>query len=277
MHSPPVQPISSSTSGTGSVSTMCEEVTDRRERSGGTPRVAAGPWRAPRRPRERCRTRPPRSTPPASARSASDGERSRTCAPRSISRRRRPSARRAGCRVAKSGISTPRRKRGESQRARTCVTRPAPPRARALQGPAAAATALRPTASKPGRGGDAHVAGLVEPGVHVLVPAPGSDVAHRIARGVQQGARRTVAEALPQRPALIQSDSQKPPLRPLGPWPHTAPSSSATLAPSSSRCHAVHMPVKPPPTTTTSACKRPSRAGWGSGSPASSSHHPVAV
>ena len=41
MHSPPVQPISSSSSGTGSVSTMCDEVTVRRERSGGERAPAA--------------------------------------------------------------------------------------------------------------------------------------------------------------------------------------------------------------------------------------------
>jgi hypothetical protein len=42
MHSPPVQPMSSSTSGTGSVRTMWEEVTDSRDRSGAIER-AAGP------------------------------------------------------------------------------------------------------------------------------------------------------------------------------------------------------------------------------------------
>ena len=42
MHSPPVQPSSSITSGTGSVSTMCEEVTVSRERRRGWAR-AAGP------------------------------------------------------------------------------------------------------------------------------------------------------------------------------------------------------------------------------------------
>ena len=39
------------------------------------------------------------------------------------------------------------------------------------------------------------------------------------------------------------SVSQKPPLRPLGPWPHTSASSSTTRAPRSARFHAVHMPA----------------------------------
>ena len=39
--SPPVQLSASTTSGTGSVSTMCEEVTEMRPRSGRKPRVAA--------------------------------------------------------------------------------------------------------------------------------------------------------------------------------------------------------------------------------------------
>ena len=39
--SPPVQPVASSTSGTGSVRTMCDEVTASRDRRGLTPRVAA--------------------------------------------------------------------------------------------------------------------------------------------------------------------------------------------------------------------------------------------
>ena len=45
--------------------------------------------------------------------------------------------------------------------------------------------------------------------------------------------------------ALNHRDSQNPPLRPLGPWPHTPPSRSRTLmsGSESSRCQAVHIPV----------------------------------
>ena len=63
MHSPPVQPISSSTSGTGSVITMWLEVSVSRRRSGGS-RPAHGPAASTAAP---ARTRPPAvstSTPP---------------------------------------------------------------------------------------------------------------------------------------------------------------------------------------------------------------------
>ena len=45
----------------------------------------------------------------------------------------------------------------------------------------------------------AQIAGLAEPGVHVVVPAPGADRRHGLTRCVQQGARGGVAEALPER------------------------------------------------------------------------------
>ena len=54
---------------------------------------------------------------------------------------------------------------------------------------------------------------------------------------------------------LNQSPLTKPPLRPLGPSPQTSVSHSTTRASGRSRlrCHAVHSPVYPPPTTSTSA------------------------
>ena len=76
MHSPPVQPSSSTTSGTGSVKTMCEDVTETRLLSGPKPRVAALTARiaAP------ARTRPPplvsAVTPPGWVCSARTRERS---------------------------------------------------------------------------------------------------------------------------------------------------------------------------------------------------------
>jgi hypothetical protein len=42
---------------------------------------------------------------------------------------------------------------------------------------------------------------------------------------------------------LLHSVSQKPPLRPLGPWPQTSASSTTTLAPRPSSCHAVQSPA----------------------------------
>src|ERR1044072_6775502 len=52
---------------------------------------------------------------------------------------------------------------------------------------------------------------------------------------------------------------QTPPLRPLGPRPHTSASNSTTEAPGSNRftCQAAHSPVQPPPTTNTSALPPP--------------------
>ncbi len=203
---------------------MWEEVTDRRERSGPMPRLR-GPSASTAAP---ARTVPdPASavTPPSSARSAWTWEFSRTWAPRSIKRRRRPIARRAGCRVAKSGMSTPRRKSGESQRALTpaassSTTRSGAPRA------AAAATALVPTASNAGavdthRYPDWSNQASTSWSRH---HAPMSPTARL------EASRRARAGPSPKRSrrgsALIHSDSQKPPLRPLGPWPHTPPSSS---------------------------------------------------
>ena len=69
MHSPPVQPISSSRSGTGSVRTMWEEATVRRPRSGPRRPLAAAPI-ASTRARRRGRAPPSvrASTPPAASR-----------------------------------------------------------------------------------------------------------------------------------------------------------------------------------------------------------------
>ena len=41
----------------------------------------------------------------------------------------------------------------------------------------------------------------------------------------------------------VHSVSQKPPLRPLGPWPQTSASSTTTDAPRSRSCQAAHNPV----------------------------------
>ena len=153
-HSPPVQPSSSITSGTGSVSTMWDEVTLRRERSSGSER-AAGPTASTAVP---ARTRPPAvsaTTPPplpfalARERSARTCERSKTATPRSIRRRRRPRARRAGCSVAKSGTLTPRRNSGAAQVRRTWSASSATIRSGAPSS-AAASTAARPTSSNAG-------------------------------------------------------------------------------------------------------------------------------
>ena len=57
-----------------------------------------------------------------------------------------------------------------------------------------------------GSGGHAHVSRLVEPGVHVVGPAPVADRAHRGARSVEQLTRGGVAEALAQ---LLRAQPQR--------------------------------------------------------------------
>ncbi len=71
-----------------------------------------------------------------------------------------------------------------------------------------------------------------------------------IARTLSDDARHAAsARSGPKRSArsgrLVQSVSQNPPLRPLGPYPQTSASSSTIRASGarSSRCQAVHMPV----------------------------------
>ena len=117
--SPPVQPICSSTSGTGSVRTMWEEAT------------VSWPRRGPRRPfaalpiattARSARTAPPSVraiTPPGSERSERTAEDSKIATPSSRSRRRIPSASRAGCTVAEPGETAPPRKAGDWHRAWT--------------------------------------------------------------------------------------------------------------------------------------------------------------
>ena len=171
------------------------------------------------------------------------GECSKTWTPRSISRRRRPSARRAGCRVAKSGMDTARRNRGEAQRASRVGSRQREhPLGRAQRG--RRLDGAHADLVEGGGRRHAQVAGLVEPGVHALGLAPRANLGHRVAGRVQQRAGRLVAEALAQRGgADSHIDSQNPPLRPLGPWPQTPLSSRATVAPRSSSSQAAHMPV----------------------------------
>ncbi len=102
MHSPPVQPISSSRSGTGSVITMCEEVSVSRDRRPGT-EASQPPAASTAAP---ARTRPPvasTTTADPSRATRSTGVRSRIATPRSSSRARSPRPSRAGCTVAAPG------------------------------------------------------------------------------------------------------------------------------------------------------------------------------
>ena len=119
MHSPLVQPISSSTSGTGSVRTMWEEATVRRPRSGPRRPLAALPIASTPRA---ARTEPPAvraSTPSPLSRNERTGEDSKISTPAASSCSRSPSASRAGCTVAEVGETAPARKAGEWQRSAT--------------------------------------------------------------------------------------------------------------------------------------------------------------
>ena len=121
MHSPPVQPISSSSAGTGSVITMWEEAIERRPRSGQRRPFAAPPIASTALSARTTPAAVRASTTPARRLRLCTGEDSKTSTPAASSRPRRPSASRAGCTVAASGKKTPPRKAGEAQRSATCA------------------------------------------------------------------------------------------------------------------------------------------------------------
>ena len=81
----------------------------------------------------------------------------------------------------------------------------------------------------------------------------------------------------PQRFRMLASENHivfaKPPFRPLGPRPQPSASSRTTRAWGSSAliCQAAHIPVYPPPITTTSALRSPTSGGAGATGPASAS------
>ena len=196
MHSPPVQPISSSSSGTGSVSTMWEEAIESRPRSGPRRPLAAPPIAstAARRPHDAAggARLDPVGAPPQRAASA----RTRRPRPRPrSSRSRRPSARRAGCTVAASGKKTPPRKAGEAQRSATCVGAQLLRRVRLAQ--LAAGGDRGDGRVVEGLGGrDLEVAALAEPGVDPLVLAELADPVDRVLGGAGDRQRPLGAPAL---------------------------------------------------------------------------------
>ena len=104
MHSPPVQPISSSRSGTGSVRTMWEEVTVSALRSGAPRRLGGGPegqhgGAGANDPGGGAR----HDSIGAVGRGFATGEPSQISTPLARSRSRNPNASRAGCTVAAPG------------------------------------------------------------------------------------------------------------------------------------------------------------------------------
>src|ERR671914_586585 len=181
MHSPPVQPISSITSGTGSVSTMWEEVTVSRVRSSRRARAAAPIATT---------AAPARTRPPAVSASTPDDE---PCAPPPFVARSDPPPTGGAPRASRltrelSNTSAPSPHLGAGQ-----VDHPVrrPQRSRGRHG-------LTAHVVEGGRRRHAHVARLVEPGFHALGGAPVADEADGVARGVQQRPGRTVAETLAQ-------------------------------------------------------------------------------
>ena len=207
---------------------------DRQHRRAGA-HVAAGRSRRSPRRRSRC------------AGDASAG-RARASA-RRRARRARSGAVAGRARAAPGGASRSRgsarrgETRGEAQRSRTCSAgqdaarapgrrarrRPRPPRGR----PRRTRAPSRRTRSRTGRTRRRPP----RRGTSRRSPTP--------PRSTRRAAPRAGASPKRSRSAGADShiDSQKPPLRPLGPWPHTPASSSATRAPASSRSQAVHMPV----------------------------------
>ena len=127
---------------------------------------------------------------------------------------------------------------------------------------------------------DLEVAGMAEPGIDPLLRAeladPGRPPPRR--RGRRRAPRR--------RPSARACSAARTTSRcrsrrcARSARAHSAPASSRTTRASGSssfRCQAAHIPVKPPPTTTTSALRSPTSAGAGSTAPASSSQYPCAV
>ena len=193
MHSPPVQPIASSTSGTGSVRTMCDEVTETRARSGRKPRVAA---------LSASTAAPARTLPPRALGGHAAGVRVQRADPRALVDRHaggphpRPQAERQP-----RGLD--RRVVGHEQAAAEAR--------RVAAGAHAGLVELAHAAAR-GDGEDVvdhgvvggrrrghHVAGAGEPGVDVLLGAPGADRLHALGRGATDVQRALATEALDQR------------------------------------------------------------------------------
>ena len=225
--SPPVQPSSSSTSGTGSVRTMWLEATAQ-ARAGGPRsrrRGVDGEHRGP------ARTVPP----PLSATASVAPSRRRGCArgaghPPRAAGARSPSERRAGCTFAACGRSAPPRKSGEAQR-RTHLGRvDAAPPPRARRPPR---RPRRASSQSPSCASDVATSASAPRRTRRRPPAlaPRADPAHR-ALG---RAATSTARASPTRSRRVGRSSQsvdtKPPLRPLGPWPQRPASRRTTSAP----------------------------------------------
>ena len=203
-----------------------------------------------------------------------------TSAPRSISRAPQPERQPGRVERGEVGHHHAAAEHGRVAAGAHARLRRARPPARALPAPRRPRRPRAPTSSKPGAV-DTHMYPDWSNQASTSLARHQSPIAPTVcARGVEQLARRGVAEALAERRPRSARATRR--TRRCARWDRgrrRPPSSSATRAPgsASSRCHAVHRPVKPPPITTTSASTSPFRAALGVGSPASSSHQPPAV
>ena len=194
MHSPPVQPISSSRSGTGSVTSMWVEVTASRLRSGPNPAAAA----LIATTAVGAITRPPVSVstttspdPPARRRRARVP--SWIATPSSSNAARRPSASLAGCTLAACRINAPPPNRGDAQRERTSAAVSGTSSA-AAPSRSQAAVAGEPASLLGGAGRDLEVAGLAKPDVDPTLLRPGADLVDGAGGVLADRQRGAVAE-----------------------------------------------------------------------------------
>ena len=271
--SPPVQPSSSSTSGTGSVRTMWLDATAWASRKPGKPAVALFTASTA----ALARTRPRGVTATASTPSRRTGVRSCSRTPASTTFARSPSASRAGWTVAD-------------------VRRIAPPRKPASQRARSSAAVARRISSGAPSASQASIASS-DPSSCASLVATTSVGAARYQASTPSRSHQSPIPCTPRSDALTTSSARssptrsrrmgtssqsvetKPPLRPLGPCPARPASSTSTSHPGSIAfsCQAVQSPRYPPPTTTTSAVVSPSSGAVVSTGSVSSSHQPYLV
>ena len=224
MHSPPVQPISSSRSGTGSVRTMWEEATVRLLRSGARGAFAAAPTAST--------AAPARTAPPAVRASTPSGRVKRTrsvTGERSRPPPRSPAAARAGRAPAAPAAPSPRRgRRPRRGRQARRSARPPRPGESALDRVgraqlAAGGQRLGPDPVVRRRGRDLEVAGVAEPGVDPLLLAELPDPGDSLLGGPRHGQRRRVPPPLPHVRQREPHHVAEPPIPPARPKPTDPP------------------------------------------------------
>ena len=233
--SPPVQPIRSSSSGTGSVSTTYDPKLVTHRATGRHPVAAAFTATTT----DCARTRPPlvRTLAP-SIRSA--GDRSYSSTPRASAAARSARTSRAGWTVAHSRKKTPRRKAGERTRCATSSV------ASGTASSAAPSSAAAVTAESIARSCAGAVDTINNPPVRSPTSSPSARTAGRIRSPACASARAPSSPSTARVSArLAQYPWMKPPFRPLGPAPQRSASTRTTCADGSrsSTASAVQRPV----------------------------------